>query len=113
MVETAWKAREVPAIPPEPHERIPLSPREEAALADIGERLQASDPAFVPHMSGTGDAGDSRISLRAAGVLITLLMLVLIVTRTPPAVWPLLGSLIALHLLPVVLLWVVERRHRR
>jgi hypothetical protein len=100
------------AIAPDPNERSPLSPRDEAALADIGERLQASDPAFVARMSGTGGDGDSRISLRAAGVLITLLILVLIVTRTPPAVWPLLALLIALHLLPVVLLWVFERGDR-
>jgi hypothetical protein len=103
---------EVPAIDPEPHERRPLSPHEEAALADIGRRLQASDPAFVARLSSTGDDGGSRISLRAVGASITLLMLVLIVTRTPPAVWPLLGLLIALHLLPVVLLWVFERGDR-
>ncbi len=105
---------QMPANAPDPDERSPLSPRDEAILADIAKHLRVADPAFVTRMSRTGcGRAETPIRIRAVSGLIVLLALPLIVTQTSSAIWPLLGLLLALPLLPVVLLLLVERNDRR
>ena len=103
----------MPAKVPYP-EDSPLSPRDEVILDDIAEHLRKADPAFVSRMSGSGSSPcDVPFSVRAAGGLIAMPALALIVTQPPSAEWHLVGLLIALHLLPIIVLLAVERGDAR
>jgi Protein of unknown function (DUF3040) len=91
-------------------DRSRLTPGETVVLAEIADYLRAADPGFVARMSPPDDAGhESETPLPAAGALLALLVLALILTHVSPAVWPVLALLVAIHLLPVVLLRVVGR----
>jgi hypothetical protein len=104
----------MPATVPDPEERSPLSPRDEAIFLEIVEHLRATDPALVARLSRpANDHFHLPAPLPVVGGLIALLALVMIVTEAPSAVWPLVGLLIAIHLLPVVLMGVIERHNRR
>jgi hypothetical protein len=100
----------MPATAPDPEERGPLSPRDEAIFAEIIGHLRTEDPALAARLSRRGDG---HLHVRATACAVgALLVPVLLVTQAPSAVWLPVGLLIAIRLLPLVLLGAIERHNR-
>jgi Protein of unknown function (DUF3040) len=93
-----------------PDEPVPLSPQERRMLAATEDELVSSDPEFGLRMTATARGrarawtADSFCAAAAAGVLILVVVAIL-----PPSWRAVLGLVFTLGVMPLLLVWAIER----